>query len=141
MRIQTIDASAVHCLDGIGNHATPVDLAVSPTSRVSLARDTRIGRARSGPIDRMRREVLAEALLDGFLGAGDEDYEGLVQFTRKLRDHNPALAVQLLKPLLRTEATPSVHVDQQAIFMLGDMPADMQQAVAQAASQAAIDVE
>lgn len=144
MRIQTIDASEVISLEPIG-FANPTDLALSPTARREVARDTRIGRGRLGPIDRARREILAEALLDGFLGVEDADYEGLVQFTRKLRDHNPALAVQLLKPLLRTDATPSVTVEQQAVFMLGDMPQDMQQqiagAVADAARQQAIDVQ
>lgn len=136
MRIQTIDASEVISLEST-SFATPTDLAVSPTSHRSIARDTRIGRGKLGPIDRARREILAEALLDGFLGADDADYQGLVAFTRKLRDHSPALAVQLLKPLLRTDATPSVHVEQQAVFMLGDMPQDMQQQIASACSEAA----
>lgn len=70
----------------------------------------------------LRREVLAEALLDGFLGDDNADYAGLVAFTRRLRDHSPALAVQLLKPLLRTEATPAVNVEQQAVFIFGELP-------------------
>lgn len=142
MRIQTINASEVFSLPGQLDVESPVALATAKPLPVRATNNgSRIGRNSLGPIDRCRREILAEALLDGFLGVDDADYEGLVQFTRKLRDHNPGLAVQLLKPLLRTEATPSVHVEQQAVFMLSDMPADMQQAVAQAAQQAAIDVE
>lgn len=140
MRIPAVSASTIRMQSAAVQADNPVDFALAPTPPRSSSRHQRIGRSAIGPVDRCRRELLAEALLDGFLGVDDCDYEGLVKFTRQLRDRMPALAVQLLKPLLRTDATPSVNVEQQAVFVFGDLPADMQQQIAEAASQAASEV-
>lgn len=132
MKIQAIAANQVDlCMLDDGQSAVP---SVVPSAAVA-ARAATVRANEAVLSKRTRRDVLEEALLDGFLGDDDSDYAGLVAFTRKLRDHSPGLAVQLLKPLLRTDATPSVNVEQQAVFIFGDLP------VPQHTDQNAIDVE
>ncbi len=113
MRIQSIAADQM---------AIPLSIeGLSPYAGGVVAKAS-ITRSNASVLNQsLRREVLAEALLDGFLGDDNADYAGLVAFTRRLRDHSPALAVQLLKPLLRTDATPAAAAETPAVFIFGDV--------------------
>lgn len=119
MRIATLDVNQVSELV-FAPHGGEV--AILPQTGDAAIKATSVRANEHSLGKRHRRETLAEALLDGFMGVQDADYGKLVKFVERLRDHSPALAVQLLKPLLRTEATPTVNVEQQAIFIFGDVP-------------------
>ena len=128
MKIQAIAADQIELLVGSVPTAAPQELAMLPSDANVAKRAASVKRGEATISKRTRRDVLEEALLDGFLGRDECDYQGMVNVIKRIRDTSPGLTVQLIKALVASkERAATTNVEQQAVFIFGDLPAPQQQ--------------
>lgn len=116
MQIQAIDATRLE----IPTAAASV-VASIPQAGDIVEKASSVSRNEGGICKATRRDILEEALLDGFLGRDDADYLGMVATIKRIRDTSPNLTVQLLKVLVRKQDVAPPKAEQPAMFIFGDV--------------------
>lgn len=116
MRIATLDVNQLE----IPTAAAAVVAAIPQVGDV-VQKAASVSRNEGGICKATRRDILEEALLDGFLGRDDADYLGMVATIKRIRDTSPNLTVQLLKVLVRKQDVAPPKAEQPAMFIFGDI--------------------